>query len=114
MIRTFLRSAIHNAIITGAWPISARIDPVLMQAAELREGEQVEILNIATGARFTTYVEPGIEGEVRVHGGRTGDVVSILCFGTLHDGQTLTHRAKVITVDMSNTIVSLVEMDAAR
>lgn len=114
MIRTFLRSAIHNATITGSWPVSARIDPVLMRAAELREGEQVEILNIATGHRFTTYVEPGIAGEVRVHGGRSGDIVSVLCYGTLHDGQTLTHRAKVITLDGSNAIVSLVEMDAAR
>ena len=121
MIRTFLRSAIHNATVTAAdatWPVSLRIDPVLMRAAELLRGEQVEIVSIATGERFAAFVEDGSDGEVRVHAGvkhpvRAGDVISILCFATLHDGQTLAHRAKVVTLDASNRVVSLTEMDAA-
>ena len=118
MIRTFLRSAIHNATVTHSdvtWPVSLRLDPVLMRAAELLTGEQVEIVNLATGVRFATYVEPGGEGEVHVkHPMRAGDVISILCYGTLHDGQTLAHRAKVITLDASNRLVSLTEVDATR
>jgi len=42
--------------------------------------------------------------------GRAGDIISILSYGTLHDGQTLAHRAKVITLDAANRIVSLTEM----
>jgi len=111
MIRTFLRSAIHNATVTHANElVSLRMDPVLMRAAELLTGEQVEIVNVATGERFSAYAEPGAAGEVRVHAGHTGDVVSILCYATLHDGQTLTHRTKVITLDAANRIVSLGEM----
>ena len=121
MIRTFLRSAIHNATVTRAdatWPVSLRLDPVLMRAAELLRGEQVEIVNVATGERFTAFVEPGDGGEVRLHAGikhpvRAGDVVSILSYATLHDGQTLGHRAKVVTLDNANRVVSLTEMDAA-
>jgi aspartate 1-decarboxylase len=86
------------------------MDPVLMRAAELLPGEQVEIVNVATGERFSAYVEPGADGEVRVRAGRAGDIVSVLSYGTLHDGQTLAHRAKVITLDAANRIVSLTEM----
>ena len=51
---------------------------------------------------------------MRVHGGtshhvRAGDVISIVSHGLLHDGQTLAHRAKVVTVNGRNEIVSLDE-----
>ena len=112
MMRALLRSVIRNATVTHADSVSLRIDPILLRAAELLPLEQVELVNVATGASFTTFVEAGEEGsgEVRVHGhARVGDVVAILCWGFLHDGQTLAHRAKVITVDEKNKIVSLLE-----
>ena len=110
MMRALLRSVIRNATVTHADSASLRIDPILMRAAELLPLEQVEIVNVATGAHFTTFVEPGDEasGEVRVHGhARAGDVVSILSWGYLHEGQTLAHAAKVVTVDEKNRVVSL-------
>lgn len=118
MIRTFLRSAIHNATVTvvdAAWPVSLRLDPVLLRAADLLPAEQVEVVNVATGERFAAWVEPGASGEVRVHAGvnhpvREGDVISILSYATLHDGQTLAHRAKVLVLDPDNTIMSLTEI----
>ena len=39
MIRRFVRSVIHNATVThadGPWPVSIRIDPVLLRSADLR------------------------------------------------------------------------------
>ena len=110
MMRSLLRSVIRNATVTHADSVGLRIDTILMCAAELLPLEEVEVVNVATGAHFTTYVEAGEEGsgEVRVHGhARAGDVVSILCWGFLHDGQTLAHAAKVITVDEKNRVVSL-------
>jgi aspartate 1-decarboxylase len=117
LIRRFVRSVIHNATVTAAdasWPVSLRIDPVLMRAIEVRPFEEVEIVNTATGERFTTWIEDGDTGEVRVHAGtaahvRTGDVISIVSAGWLHDGQTLTHKARVITLDAENRVVSLGE-----
>lgn len=119
MMRSFLRAAIHNATVTRAsahWPVSLRIDPILIRAAELRAFEQVEVVSLGTGERFTTFIEEAGEGsgEVMVHGGeqhhvRTGDVISILSWGLLHDGQILTHRAKLIELDASNRIVALLE-----
>ena len=116
MIRRFVRAAIYNATVTeadAAPPACARIDPILLRAAEVLPFEEVEIVNLATGRRFITWVEEGGEGEVRIHAGsehqvRRGDVVSIISHGLLHDGQTLNHQAKVITVDGKNRIVAIV------
>ncbi len=71
-----------------------------------------------TGDRFTTYVEPGSSGEVRVHSAvahhvRVGDVISILSWGLLHDGQTLAHSSKMVTLDGDNRVISLIEAPSA-
>ena len=63
-------------------------------------------------ATFHKRLEAATEGsgEVRVHGhARVGDAITILCWGFLHDGQTLAHRAKVVTVNGNNKVVSLLE-----
>jgi aspartate 1-decarboxylase len=112
MMRALLRSVIRNATVTHADSAGLRIDPILMRAAELLPLEQVEIVNAATGAHVTTFVEPGEEGsgEVRIHGAaRIGDAVSILSWGWLHEGQTLAHAAKIVTVDAQNHVIALAE-----
>ena len=119
MIRRFARAVIHNATVTHAesgWPVSLRIDPVLLRSADLRPFEEVEIVNTATGGRWRSWAEPAAEGsgELRVQSGpdhhvRAGDVVTIVSYGLLHDGQTLAHKAKVLTLDASNRVVSLSE-----
>lgn len=116
MMRSLLRSVIHNATVTecaASFPVRLVLDPFLMRAAELLPFEEVVIVDVATGERMRTWVEAGVEGsgEVRMHGGarghaRSGDVVSILAFGILHDGQTLDHRARSVTVDARNRVVA--------
>ena len=119
MIRRFVRAVIHNASVThaeSAGPVSLRIDPVLLRSADVRPFEEVEIVNTTTGSRWRSWAEPAAEGsgEVRVHAGpahhvRTSDVVTIVSYGLLHDGQTLAHKARVLTLDSSNRVVSLSE-----
>ncbi|HKS24895.1 MAG TPA: aspartate 1-decarboxylase [Thermoanaerobaculia bacterium] len=112
MMRALLRSIIRNATVTHAGSASLSIDPILMRAAELLPLEQVDVVNVATGARITTFVEAGEEGSgaVDVHGvARIGDAVAVLSWGYLHEGQTLVHRAKVVEVDAQNRITALVE-----
>jgi aspartate 1-decarboxylase len=36
-------------------------------------------------------------------------VISVLSWGTMHDGQTLAHKARLVTLDASNTVVALTE-----
>ena len=110
MIRRFVRSVIERATVTAGEAVSSlRLDPILMNAMDIRAFEEVEITNVATGARFTTWVEQGASGEVRAPHVRTGDVIAIISSGLLHDGQTLAHKARVVTVDQKNTVVSIQE-----
>ena len=110
MIRRLVRSVIRNATVTSASDSPAlRLDRVLMNAMEVRAFEEVEIVNDATGARSTTWVEEGNAGEVRVPRMRAGDRVTILSSGLLHDGQTLAHKARVVSVGEKNELLSIGE-----
>ena len=119
MIRKLVRAVIHNAVVTtadNAWPVSVRIDPLLLRSAEILPLEEVDIVNVETGDRFTTWADAGIDGsgEVRVHAGgahhvRAGDVISIVAYGLLHDGQTLPHKLRAVTVGEKNVVLSIVE-----
>jgi aspartate 1-decarboxylase len=110
MMRRLVRAAIQNATVTRGEGVTLRIDPVILRAANILPLEEVEIVNQASGERFTTFVEPGAEGsgEVAVRM-RAGDIVSIVSWGLLHDGQTLAHKATIVTLDAHNQVIALAE-----
>jgi len=109
MMRRLVRGAIQNATVTRAEGLSLRIDPILLRAANILPLEEVEVVNHATGERVVTFAEPGTEGggDIAIGRMRSGDVVSIVSWGWLHDGQTLTHKAKLVTVDGQNRLVGI-------
>jgi len=58
MFRHMLKSKIHRATVTACelhYEGSCAIGEDLLDAADLREHEQVHIWNIANGERFVTY-----------------------------------------------------------
>ena len=112
MMRRLLRAAVRGAKVTGGEGVSLRLDPLVMAAAAILPLEEVEIVNHATGSRQRTYVEPGNSGECITPQSRAGDVVSILAWGLMHDGQTLNHTARVVTVDDRNGVVAAEEVAA--
>jgi aspartate 1-decarboxylase len=115
-VRTLLHAVIHNAVVTSAatlWPVSLRVDAFVLHAAEILPFEKVEVVNVSTGERFRTWVEPAQEGsgEVALHVGsrspiRTGDTISILSFASFHEGQTLAHKPRIVTLGANNRVVS--------
>ena len=111
MMRRLVRAAIRNATVTRGEGVTLCIDPVILRAADILPLEEVEIVHHGTGHRVVTYAEAGREGsgDVVVPHARAGDVVSILSWGSLHDGQTLAHRATIVTLDAQNQIVALTE-----
>ena len=110
MIRRLVRSVIRNATVTAASDSpSLRLDRVLMNAMEVRAFEEVDVVNEATGARYTTWIEDGQPGEVRVLHMRAGDKITIISLGLLHDGQTLAHKARVVNVGEKNDLLSIRE-----
>jgi aspartate 1-decarboxylase len=118
-MRTLLHAVIQNAVVTGAatlWPVALRVDAFVLRAAEVLPFEEVDVINIGTGERFRTWIEPAPEGggEVAVHTGarapvRVGDTISIVSFATFHEGQTLAHRPRIVTLGANNQVVSVGE-----
>lgn len=110
-MRRLVRAAIQNATVTRGEGLTLRVDPIILRAANVLALEEVEVVSHATGERFFTFVEPASEGsgEVAVGRVRAGDVVSIVSWGLMHDGQTLAHRANVVTLDGSNSVVAVAE-----
>lgn len=114
MLRTFLRSKIHRATITAADPDyegSISIDRALCRAAGLLEFEQVDVYDIANGARFTTYVIYGEPGQVQVNGAaaqlvRKGDLIIVAAYATLRPEEIAQHKARVVLLGQGNQVTS--------
>jgi aspartate 1-decarboxylase len=109
---SLVRSMIRNATATQAETRDAlRIDPVLLRAADILPFAEVEVVNLATGARFHTFAEPAAEAsaEVQAPGVRAGDPLTIVAYTLLHEGQTLAHRPKIVTVDGRNQLLAIGE-----
>jgi aspartate 1-decarboxylase len=112
MQRTLLKSKIHRATVTGAelhYEGSVTIDRDLLQAADIREFEQVQIYDVSNGARFTTYAIPGEagEGEICVNGAAarlvcTGDTVIIASYAQYAEAEAAHHQPRLIRVDERN------------
>ena len=109
MMRRLVRAAIQNATVTRAEGVALRVDPVILAAADILPLEEVEIVHPVTGERFITFAESGAAGEVSAPRMRAGDTISILSWGTLHDGQTVNHSARIVTVDARNGVVAIAE-----
>lgn len=109
MMRRLVRAAVQNATVTHGSALTLRIDPLILRAANILPLEEVEIVNHATGERVTTFAEEAAGGEVHAPRMRAGDVISIVSWGVLHDGQTLNHTAKIVTVDGKNEVTAISE-----
>jgi aspartate 1-decarboxylase len=73
MLVNVVKSKIHRVTVTGAelhYIGSITIDEALMEAANILEGERVQIVNITNGERLETYAIPGPRqsGEITLNG----------------------------------------------
>ena len=114
MLRHILKSKIHRATVTACelhYEGSCAIDEDLLDAADLRENEQVHIWNIANGERFVTYAIRGERGSgmVSLNGSAArraalGDLVIIAAFGLVAESDLDHQRPKLVFVDERNRI----------
>lgn len=115
-MRTMLKSKIHRATVTDAnidYEGSITIDKKLMAEADILPYERVEVLNMDNGARFSTYAIEGSEGggEICVNGAAArlavrGDMVIILTYRQLNDGEARDVTPKLVHVNRNNAVVS--------
>src|SRR5919199_5009917 len=90
MQRVMLKSKIHRATVTDCdlhYVGSITIDPDLLEAADIREHEQVHVVDVDNGARFETYTIAGERGsgEICINGAaarlvHTGDKVIVVSY----------------------------------
>jgi aspartate 1-decarboxylase len=116
-LRTLLSGKIHRATVTQAdlhYVGSLTVDADLMDAADLVEGEQVQVVDIDNGARLVTYVITGERGSgvIGVNGAAAhlvhpGDLTIIMAFRQVPAGEAADFVPRVVHVDAHNRIVEL-------
>jgi aspartate 1-decarboxylase len=115
MQRHLMKSKIHRGTVTSAdlhYEGSFTVDEDLLEAADLVEFEEVQIVNVNNGSRFSTYVIPGPRGSgvMQLNGaaarlGLPGDLVIVISYGTYDEAEVERHRPRVIFLDERNRIV---------
>ena len=117
MLTEFLNSKIHRATVTDAnlnYSGSITIDGDLLAAANMREWQKVEILDVNNGERFQTYIIKGKagSGEICLNGAaarkvQPGDKVIIVTYISLTPEEAATHKPTVVMVDDENKITNI-------
>jgi aspartate 1-decarboxylase len=108
-----MKSKIHRATVTGAeldYVGSISLDTHLMELADIREHEQVAVLDIDNGARFETYAIAGAEGEICLNGAaarlvQPGDKVIVLTYADYEDAELDGFEPRVVHVDARNQVI---------
>lgn len=108
------KSKIHRATITEAnlnYVGSITIDEALMEAADLYEGERVQIVNNMNGERLETYVIKGDRqsGIICLNGAaarkaEVGDVVIIISYALMTPEEAQRYKAITIFPNEQNQI----------
>ncbi|GGD44505.1 aspartate 1-decarboxylase [Malaciobacter pacificus] len=109
-----LYSKIHRATVTDAnlnYVGSITVDYELMQAAKLRVGQKVDIVNINNGERFQTYVikgEPGSK-DMCLNGAAArkveiGDKIIVIAYASYNESELENYEPTVVLVNDKNDI----------
>ncbi len=109
-----LRAKLHRVHVTHSEPDyegSVAIDGRLLEAADIREYERVEVYNLKNGERFSTYAiraEAG-SGIISVNGAAAhkadpGDIVIICAYGEFEEKEVAAHKPRLVYVDAQNRI----------
>jgi aspartate 1-decarboxylase len=117
MKRMMCKSKIHRATVTGAdlnYEGSITVDAELLDAADIREYEQVHVVNVNNGARFETYAIRGApaSGDVVLNGAaarlvQRGDTVIIISYASYDEAELATFAPKLVFVDGENRIANI-------
>jgi aspartate 1-decarboxylase len=117
MQRVMLKSKIHRATVTACdlhYAGSVTVDPELLEAADIREHEQVHLLDIDNGERFETYAIAGDRGsgQMQVNGAAArlvhqGDTVIVLSYAGYDEAELEGHLPRVVHVNRDNRIVAV-------
>jgi len=109
---TLLKGKIHRATVTQCdlnYEGSISVDAALLERAGILAHEQVDVLNINNGERFTTYAipAPAGSGTIGINGAaarlaQKGDLVIIVAYARMEEAEAKSFTPRVLLVDASN------------
>ncbi|DAB40030.1 MAG: aspartate 1-decarboxylase [Sulfurovum sp.] len=111
---TMLYSKIHRATVTDAnlnYVGSITIDQELLDAAKMRVGQKIDIVNVNNGERFSTYIIAGErgKGDICLNGAAArkvhrGDKIIIIAYAMMSEEEADSYVPKIVILDDDNTI----------
>ena len=115
MMLTMLHSKLHRASVTQVdkhYEGSLGIDRDLLDMAGMIKGQQIDVLNIDNGARFTTYTLdlPRGSKDIAVYGAAAhlcnpGDRVIIIAYAQMDEEEAKQHKPVVLIMNERNEVV---------
>ena len=115
MQRTMLQAKLHRVRVTRSelhYEGSCAIDDALLDAAGLREYQQIDIYNVTNGERFTTYAirAQRNSGTISVNGAAAhkanpGDIIIIAAYANYSELELQRYQPKLVYVDEMNRIL---------
>ncbi|MDN3664752.1 aspartate 1-decarboxylase [Algibacter miyuki] len=112
---TVVKSKIHRVKVTGAdlnYIGSITIDEDLMDAANIIQGEKVQIVNNNNGARLETYAIPGPRnsGEITLNGAAArlvapGDVLILITYGIMDIEEAKVFKPSLVFPDEATNLL---------
>lgn len=109
-----LRAKLHRATVTEAdlhYEGSCGIDAALLEAADMREFEQIELYNINNGERFSTYIIPAPPGSgaISLNGAaarkaQVGDLLIICTYAPMSEEAAARWQPNIVLLDENNRV----------
>jgi aspartate 1-decarboxylase len=116
MQRIMLKSKLHRVHVTHSelhYEGSCAIDDDLLDAADIREYQQIDIYNITNGERFTTYAirAQRNSGVISVNGAAAhkaapGDILIIASYAMYSELELQRYHPQLVYVDEHNRIIA--------
>jgi aspartate 1-decarboxylase len=110
-----LKSKLHRVRVTHSelhYEGSCAIDETLLEAADIREYQQIEIYNVSNGERFTTYAIRAQRGSgiisvngAAAHKADPGDIVIIATYAVYNEIELQKFVPQLVYVDDGNRIL---------
>ena len=115
MLLTLLKAKLHRARVTQCdlhYEGSISIDANLLERANILPNEQVDVLNINTGARFTTYAIEAPRGSKTfgINGAaarlaQIGDPIIVIAYCQMPAEEARNYTPSVVLLDEQNDVI---------
>ena len=116
MQRIMLKSKLHRVRVTHSelhYEGSCAVDENLLDAADMREYQQIDIYNVSNGERFTTYAIRAQRGSgiisvngAAAHKAKPGDIIIIAAYAMYSELELQKFHPQLVYVDEHNRIIA--------